>query len=155
MSCDLQFPFFSCLLVKNPHSFSVHLVFVLSSVKDISCSGSHRAGRAKLTSRWSLMYPQELFFFFFFSFLPCRAICSSSLMTGSHGGFSCTLCEFGPCMRTQQECYLLLFEMLVAVVRAGDQVEFLRCCSRQKAIWSRLCRQHPLHQGDKLRFHYS
>lgn len=105
------------------------LVFVLSSVKDISCSGSHCAGRAKSTSRWSLMYPQELYFF---SSSPCRAIYSSSLMAGSHVGFICTLCEFGPCLRTHQECYLLSFEMLVAVVGAGDRVEFLCRCSRQK-----------------------
>lgn len=75
------------------------------------------------------MYPQELYFF---PFSPCSAIYSSSLMAGSHGGFGCTLCEFGPCLRTHQECYLLLFEMLVAAVGAGDRVEFLRRCSRQK-----------------------
>lgn len=28
----------------------------------------------------------------------------------------CTLCEFGPCLRTHQECYLLSVEVLVAVV---------------------------------------
>lgn len=39
----------------------MHLVFVLSSVKDISCSASHCAGSTKLTSRWSLMYPQKLY----------------------------------------------------------------------------------------------
>lgn len=106
----------------------MHLVFVLSSVKDISCSASHCAGSTKLTSRWSLMYPQKLY-----SppplCSPCRAIYSSSLMAGWHG---CTLCEFGPRLRTHQECYLLLFEMLLAVVGAGDRVEFLHRCSRQK-----------------------
>lgn len=42
-------------------------------------------------------------------------------MAGSHGGFSCILCEFGPRLRTNHECYLLLLEMLVAVVGAGDR----------------------------------
>lgn len=45
-------------------------------------------------------------------------------MAGSHGGFRCTLCEFCPCLRTHEECYLLLVEMLVAAVGAGDRVEF-------------------------------
>ncbi len=114
---QLHFLFSSYFACKSPCRFGVHLVFVLSCVKDMCCSGSQCAGRTKLTSRWPLMYPQELYFL---PFSACRAIYSSSLMARSHGGFSCTLCEFGPCLRTHQECYLLLFEMLVAVVGAGD-----------------------------------
>lgn len=134
MSCDLQsdstftFPARAVCLLR-PCRFSAALVYVLSSVKDISCSASHCAGREKSTSRWSLLYPQERYLF---PSSPCRAIYSSSLMADSHVGFSCTLYEFGPCLRTHQECYLPLFEMLVAVVGAGDRVEFLRHCSRQK-----------------------
>lgn len=125
----LQLYFLKLFYFKSLCRFSVHLVFVLSSVKDISCSGCHCAGRAQLTSRWSLTYPQELYFS---PSSPCRAIYSCSLMAGSHGGFSCTLCEFGPCLRTHQECYQLFFEMLVALVGAGDRVVLLHCCSRQK-----------------------
>lgn len=46
-------------------------------------------------------------------------------MAASHGVFSCTPYEFGPCLRTHQECYLLSFKMLVARVGAGDFAQFL------------------------------
>lgn len=92
----------------------------MNPVKDISCS--HCAGRAISTSRWSLMYPHERCFFLF---SLCRAIYSCSHMAGLHKCFSCTLYEFDSCLRTHQECYLLSFIMLVAVVGAGDRVEFV------------------------------
>lgn len=83
----------------------------------------------------------------------CRAIYSSSLTARPHAGFRCALCEFCPCLRTYQECYLLSVEILVAVIGRGDRLQFLRCRSRQEEIWSRLCSQHPLHGGDW--FHFS
>lgn len=74
------------------------------------------------------MHPQELDFVTLSS--PRRAIYASSLLAYSHAAFSSTWSEFGLCLRTHQECYLLLFEMLVS--GAGDRVEFLWRCSRQK-----------------------
>lgn len=105
---------------------SVHLVVVLSSVKDISCCGSHCASRVQSqlqgdVSTGTLCFPLLTLQ----SYLP--------LLRQAHiVVFSCTLCEFGPCLRTNQGCYLLLFERLVAVVGAGDRLEFLCCWSRRQ-----------------------
>lgn len=156
MSCDLQsdsgFTFSSHAL--STQVFSVHLVFVLSSVKDISCSGSHRTGRAKVTSRWSLMYPQELCFF---PSPPCRAIYSSSLLAGSRGHFQLYTVWIWPMPEDT-------LGMLSALVwNAGS------CCWSRWPSWVPapllltskkrfdllFCEKHLLHQGDGLGFRSS
>lgn len=86
--------------------------------------------QAECKFNFKVMYSQELCVF---PSSPCRAIYPIVLLRQAHiVVFSCTLCEFGPCLRTNQECYLLLFERLVAVVGAGDCLEFLCCWSRRQ-----------------------
>lgn len=156
MSCDLQsdsgFTFSSQAL--STQVFSVHLVFVLSSVKDISCAGSHRTGRAKVTSRWSLMYPQELCFF---PSPTCRAIYSSTLLAGSRRHFQLYTVWIWPMPEDT-------LGMLSALVwNAGS------CCWSRWPSWVPapllltskkrfdlpFCEKHLLHQGDGLGFHSS
>lgn len=85
---QLYFPFSTCFAYKSMSRFSVHLVFALSSVNDISCSGSHCA--AKLTSRWSLMYPQELYFFPIFALQTC--VLTLALVWQAHAEISAVRC---------------------------------------------------------------
>lgn len=128
-------------------SFCVHLVVVLNPVNDISCCGSHCAGRAVLTSRWSLMC-------LLFPSSPSTAMKAIATLRRAHVAVvQLYTVRIWPCLRRNKECYLHLFERLVAVVGAGDR--FCAAGHVNKDIWSQLCRQRPLRQGEELKFHCS